>query len=73
MMQCKKVEISENDIAEIPPKIIQPKALGRSSLYPRLLNYLLEQSYKGNKSSEEKLARDVFKKKSVQSNNGFFR
>ena len=51
---------SNVEITELIKRIHESGALGRSSTYPRLLDYLVEQARSGQSCSEVDLAENVF-------------
>lgn len=52
--------VSKNEIAELVAGIHASKILGRSAIYPRLLDYLVEKSSTGQSCREVELAENVF-------------
>lgn len=55
--------LTKEDLTELVKRIEDSGALGRSSTYPRLLNYLVEKAALGYSCSEVDLAEHVFFKK----------
>lgn len=55
--------LTKDEIAELVVRIQSSGVLGRSSIYPRLLNYLVEKAALGHSCSEVDLAEHVFFKK----------
>ncbi len=55
--------LTKDEISELVKRIQDSGALGRSSIYPRLLNYLVEKAVLGHSCSEVDLAEHVFFKK----------